>query len=277
MNHLSSFLNSKKIGFIGSGYITQALCKGLVLDETIPSKNIYVTNRTPHKAQKLSEELSLKYLHTSEELLENCETIFLAVKPADFCNLLDEIAQFVTPEHHIISLAAGINLDQIKKSLSHSKVSRLVPNTAVAIKKGVIGIFSESNELSDFLLKIFERLGTTLVLEDEEMLNSLLVATSSGIGFALEIMSYFSDWLESHGFTNEEARKLVDSTFAGAGLISSLLHQKSLENLISQVSSKKGVTLAGLESMRSLELDRVIRMSLDSAQKRNEELARLLP
>jgi pyrroline-5-carboxylate reductase len=89
-------------------------------------------------------------------------------------------------------------------------------------------------------------------------------------------MSYFSDWLESHGFTKKEARILVESTFTGAGLTSSASHQKSIETLIEQIASKKGVTSAGLESMRALELDRLIRMSLDSAQKRNEELARLL-
>jgi pyrroline-5-carboxylate reductase len=264
------------LGFIGAGHITQAICRGLILENSEYAGCIYVTNRTPHKAMKLKNELGVHYLHTSEEVLEACDLIFLAVKPSDLRDLADEIAQFILPHHHIVSLAAGVSTNQLRKLLNHDRISRVIPNTAVSIKKGVIGIFSSSKELSHTLGQIFEPLGTHTILEDEALLNSLLIATSSGLGFVLELMTYYCEWLESHGFTKTEARKLIETTFQGAGLMASLSPTKSLEVLIAQVASKKGVTASGLDSMRALEVDRSIRMSLDSAQKRNEELARLL-
>jgi len=276
MNWSKAITKNNNLGFIGSGHITQAICRGLVLENIEYSKSIYVTNRTPYKAMKLKEELGVHYLHTNEEILETCNLIFIAVKPSDLIELADEIAQFISPHHHIVSLAAGINSDQLKKLLKHERISRVIPNTAVSIKKGVIGIFSNVKELSHSLSQIFEPLGTHIILEDEALLNSLLIATSSGLGFVLELMTYYCEWLESHGFTKNEARRLIETTFEGAGLMASLSPTKSLEVLIAQVASKKGVTASGLESMRALELDRSIRMSLDSAQKRNEELARLL-
>lgn len=276
MNIDASFNRLHKLGFIGSGHITQAICKGLVTSQTILASSLYVTNRTPQKAIKLSEELGIHSCHTNEEILDVCSLIFLAVKPHDYNDLLDDISQYILPHHHIISLAAGIGTDQLKRHLNHEKISRVIPNTAVSILRGVTGIYSTHEDQSHILNNLFKPLGQSLIVENEEMLDSLLIATSSGLGFTLELMSYFCEWLESHGFTKAEARKLIEATFIGAGLTASLSPTKSLDVLISQVASKKGVTASGLDSMRRLELDRIIRLSLDSAQNRNEELARLL-
>jgi pyrroline-5-carboxylate reductase len=266
-----------KVGFIGSGHITHSLCRGFLDSKTLIASHIYVTNRTSNKAIKIAEDLGVSYFLTNEEILDHVDIIFLSVKPINFPELLDDLSQYIQPHHHIVSLAAGISLDSISKQLNyHGKISRVIPNTAVSILKGVVGIFSKQEALSLKLLDLFTPLGSVTVLEREEQLDSLLVATSSGLGFTLEIISYFTEWLESHGFSREKSRQLIESTFIGAGLMSSLSPQKSLDDLIAQVTSKKGVTASGLDSMRSLELDRIIRISLDKAQNRNEELARLL-
>jgi pyrroline-5-carboxylate reductase len=44
---------------------------------------------------------------------------------------------------------------------------------------------------------------------------------------------------------------------------------------LAKVASKKGITQAGLESMRELEIERALRYSFEKAALRNQELAKI--
>jgi pyrroline-5-carboxylate reductase len=48
---------------------------------------------------------------------------------------------------------------------------------------------------------------------------------------------------------------------------------QGLEELQARVTSKKGITAAGLDSMRELEIERLLRYSFEKSALRNQELA----
>ena len=85
-------------------------------------------------------------------------------------------------------------------------------------------------------------------------------------------MMYWQEWLEEHGFSSEEARKITVETFLGGALLASQQEETSIEDLQRQVVSKKGVTHAGLESMRELEVERALRYSFEKAVLRDRSL-----
>jgi pyrroline-5-carboxylate reductase len=66
----------------------------------------------------------------------------------------------------------------------------------------------------------------------------------------------------------------VVETFLGASLLASQQRDAPLEDLQTKVASKKGVTAAGLQSMRELEIERLLRYSFEKAFLRNQELAK---
>ncbi|MCS6838728.1 MAG: pyrroline-5-carboxylate reductase [Bdellovibrionaceae bacterium] len=266
----------RKLGFIGSGNITHAIIKGLIQKAQFDPGKIYVTNRSNQKAYRLAQLFGVNALNSNEALVENSDIIFLAVKPQDFSTLIDEVRGSLSPQQAVVSLIAGISIESLQKKLNCEHVARIVPNTAVSIGSGVIGIYSSQNYLREFLHRLFQPLGTCVTLQNEDLINSVLVATSSGLGFMLEMMSYYCDWLASHGFSDSEARTMIQATMIGAGRLSCDNPQIDLETLISQIASKKGVTESGLKTLRSFEMDRLIRMSLDQAQQKTEELSRLV-
>lgn len=267
-----------KIGFIGTGNICQAIVKGLIQTESIKPNSIFLYNRSQHKSDKLAQDMGLNACGSLDELFDSSTLIFIAVKPNDFPDLLDQINRLINPSHHLISLAAGISLVSIARALNidDRHVTRLISNVGISNGNGVTGLFSKNQFVTDQLTNLFKSASLVLRLEEEQHLEALLVATSSGIGFVLELITYFSDWLEDHGLTQNESRKLIEATFVGAGLLSRNSHDKNIEDLQNQIASKKGVTAQGLKAMREYEVERLIRISLDSAQKRNEELARSL-
>jgi len=121
---------------------------------------------------------------------------------------------------------------------------------------------------------LFRPLGLVRETEDEMQFEALMVACSAGTGFVFELMSYFQEWIEERGFDPLDARRMIIETFAGASLLAAQQKDLTLEDLQQKVTSKKGVTAAGLESMRELEVERLLRYSFEKAALRNQELAK---
>ena len=63
-------------------------------------------------------------------------------------------------------------------------------------------------------------------------------------------------------------------TFLGAALLAAQSEGIEIEELQARVTSKKGVTAAGLNSMRELEIERALRISFEKAAMRSKEISR---
>jgi pyrroline-5-carboxylate reductase len=92
------------------------------------------------------------------------------------------------------------------------------------------------------------------------------------VGFVFELMIYWKEWLEEHGFAPELAQKMTVQTFLGASVLADGAGE-SLEDLQNRVTSKKGITAAGLDSLRELEVERLLRYSFEKAAIRDKELS----
>jgi len=276
---MNQILRSKKIGFLGAGNMAQAIIRGLLDTDFIQAKNLWASNRTTGKLQKLQSEYGINTTENNEELIDKSDIVILAVKPQDLLGLLETVARNFNEGHMVISLAAGIRMNTLEKYLPQCRLVRLMPNTPTLIRKGVLGyLLNEENDagLDDTVESLFKNLGSVLRMSDEDQLDALTVAASSGTGFIFELMMYWQDWVEEHGFDKATARKMTIDTFQGAAHLASLSPDVSLEELQARVASRKGVTAAGLQSMRELEIERALRISFEKAAMRNSELSRNL-
>jgi pyrroline-5-carboxylate reductase len=135
----------------------------------------------------------------------------------------------------------------------------------------VIGYCSK-NDLYELMIEdLFSPLGTVIKLEDGDPFEAFTVASSSGTGFIFELMSYWQDWIEEHGVEPSVARQIIVQTFLGTAALAQG-SSENLEELQNKVTSRKGMTAAGLESMRSLEIEGLLRMSFGKAAQRYREL-----
>lgn len=269
-------LNDKKVGFIGLGNMGQAILNALVSSKTIAAENINVHNRTQGKMQKAVDRYGVKSFDTPEELIENSDIVILATKPQDLLDLLEPLREIFDAEKVVISLAAGIQLQTLKKYIPNSPLVRVMPNTPIFIKKAVISFCMSQPDiiLEGLMKKLFSPLGYVVSTEEGEEFSSIMVASSSGTGFIFEMMKYWQDWIEEYGYEPEVARKIVIETFLGTAQLAAEEEDMSFHQLTERVASKKGVTAAGLQSMRELELEGILRMSFNKALMRDHELAK---
>lgn len=270
-------LKSMKIGFIGAGNMTQALVKGLVESKEIHPDHIFISNRTPGKLIKLQEQFQIQTRPHNQEIIADCDVVVLAVKPQDLTMALEGLTGQFSKHQIIISLAAGIPFSTLEKQIPEGRLVRLMPNTPSLIGRGVIGYMAQDYK-DDFVTSLVEdlfgNLGYILQVDTEDQLDDLMVSCSSGTGFVFELMMYWQDWIEERGFAPDVARKMIIETFAGASLLAAQSAGVEIEELQSRVNSKKGVTSAGLTSMRELEIERTLRISFEKASMRAKELSR---
>ncbi len=270
-------LKSMKIGFIGAGNMTQALVKGIVEAKEIRPDHILVSNRTEGKLIKLSEQFNVQTRSHNQEIISECDVVIIAVKPQDFAKALEGLTGQFTEKQIVISLAPGISFDSLEKQIPSGRLVRLMPNTPSLIGRGVIGFMSldETDEFVTSLMEdLFGSLGYVLEVETEDQFDALTISCASGTGFVFEMMMYWQDWIEERGFTPEVSRKMTVETFLGASMLASQSAGIDIEELQSRVTSKKGVTAAGLDSMRVLEIERTLRISFEKAAMRSQEISR---
>lgn len=269
-------IHDKKIGFIGLGNMGQAIIKALLSSGTLKPEQVLVHNRTPGKVQKMVSRFNVTAFDTAEELVEKADVVMLATKPQDLLELLEPLRTAFSLDKAVISLAAGISLKTLRKYIPEAQLVRVMPNTPIFICKAVIGFCLEKPNvvLEGLVKKLFSPLGYVVSTEEGEEFSALMVSSSSGTGFILELMKYWQDWVEENGLEPEMARKIVIETFMGAAQLAAESPDLSFDQQIVKVASKKGVTAAGLSSMRELELEGILRMSFNKALMRDHELAK---
>lgn len=269
------FLKTQKVGFVGCGNLGQALLRGFLDSKLVRPENVLISGRLEKKLQKIASDFGVKIASSNEYLVENSDIVILGVKPQDFYLAIEPLARTFHQDHVVISLAAGISLSSIQKIIPNTtNIVRLMPNTAAKVGQSVVAYSATSAARAHlrWLESLFATVGVVVPVEEGEMMEALTIAASAGIGFVFEIMIYWQEWLEERGINPDTARKITLQTFKGATSVAEFSGQTSFVELQRKVTSTKGVTAAGLDSMRELELERALRISFEKAAMRDKEL-----
>ena len=144
----------QSIGFIGTGHMGSALARAAA--KGAAGAPLYLSNRSPEKAKKLAIELDAK-LSDNRTVAQQCQIIFLGVKPQVMSRVLKELAPVLAARKDrfvLASMAAGLSAETIQEMAGGKyPVIRLMPNTPVAVGAGVIqycGLDVTEEELKDF-------------------------------------------------------------------------------------------------------------------------------
>lgn len=269
------------LGFIGCGNMNRSIVKSILSFSKVSKDKIFMSNRSSGKLKKTKEELGVKTLTSNESLVNHSDIIFIGVKPQDLGGAIDPIAREFDSRQIVISMVAGVSLCSLRKLLPGPKVIvRIMPNTPLKYQKAVVGYCIEEGEHKETYKPLVEEIiscmGEAVELDEGELFEALTVACGSGVGFIFELMIYWQEWLEEHGFSGEQARDLTVKTFLGTADLANKERELSLQDLQNKVVSKKGVTAAGLKSMGELDVERSLRLSFEKAALRSKDLSGIL-
>ena len=132
---------NRKIGFIGCGNMGKAMLGALVKADNISNDNIIVSTKSKASAEKINDEYGVKSTTVNSEVAKEADVLFLAVKPYFFKEVIEEIKDLVKDEAIIISIAAGVTVNQIEEWFGKEiKLVRTMPNTPASVGEGMSAI-----------------------------------------------------------------------------------------------------------------------------------------
>ena len=127
------------LGFIGTGNMGGALARAAC--KSIPSDQVFLSNRTAEKAKALAEELDCR-VADNEAIAESADFIFLGVKPQMMADLLADIGPVLAKRESrfiLVTMAAGLPIARIQELAGGNyPIIRIMPNTPAAIGEGMI-------------------------------------------------------------------------------------------------------------------------------------------
>src|SRR6056300_1169567 len=232
-----------KITFIGCGNMAQAMISGLRASKQ--KFHIYVIEKNEQLKNKIQKELKVEIVDNLDHHQTNI--VILSVKPKDVaeaCKNLNVNGSIV------ISIAAGIGLDTIKKHLKgHQKLVRVMPNLNAFEGKSI----------------------NTIYFDDLLMIDQSTAISGSGPAYVFYLMQSFIEAATKIGLPLEDAKKLVYETFAGA-CATAKKNLDDLDKLIEHVSSKGGTTEAAIKSFDESNIKEIFNQAVKNAYNRALEI-----
>jgi len=248
-NEFSKMMKNKKIAIVGGGNLGQAIAKGILNSKIISASNLTVTRRRVQLIQAIKD-LGINTTSDNMYAAADADIIFIAVKPYQLKQIVEEISPVVKARTIIISLATGVDSATIQSYFGKTlPVFRAMPNTAIAIGESMtcISAHQANEEEEKTVLLLFEQLGQALIIP-EELMASATVLAACGIAYALRFIRAATQGGVEIGFGSDLALKIAAQTVKGAAelLIKSGTHP---EEEIDKVTTPRGITISGLNEM----------------------------
>ncbi len=239
----------KKIAIIGAGNLGSAIANGLLKSDFKNKMELILTRRNVNKLKKFSSE-NIEITSDNKYAVEKSDIIIISVKPQKFKDVLNEFKNVLNDKHIIISTVTGLNINKIKKETGNNiSIFRVMPNTAIAIQESITCISSSKKDDKniEIVKEIFDRLGKSIIIDDE-MMGAATVLAASGIAFALRYIRASMQAGIEIGFGSELAQIIAAQTVKGASFLI-LQNQTHPEQEIDKVTTPLGITITGLNLM----------------------------
>jgi len=269
-------VKGKKVGFVGGGNMGEALIRGLVESNLVPSDAIAVTDVRAERTRQLAEQYGVRPLSGNVALVTASDVVILAVKPQIMAPVLREVLPALTRRPLLISLAAGVSTATIQSVLGkYQRLIRVMPNTPALVLEGVTAIAKTPGlEVEDLetAQEIFAAVGKVVVL-DEEQLDAVTGLSGSGPAYVAIVIESLADGGVKMGLDRATAMTLATQTVLGAAtlLAETGLHPGTLKDM---VASPGGTTIAGIAALEEGGIRTTFIRAVERATLRSRELGR---
>jgi len=267
----------KKIAFLGSGNMAEALVKGLLAAGTAAPDEIVCAEPRAERREELQTRHGVAVTASNLAAVKQADILLLSVKPQVMDALLDEIAPAMDARKLVVSIAAGVPISAIAHKLgATARIVRTMPNTPALVGAGATALARGPHATDADLgqaVALFEAVGTTVVVE-EHLLDAVTGLSGSGPAFIFLAIEALADGGVKMGLPRHVAMALAAQTVVGAGqlVLETGDHPGKLKD---QVTSPGGTTIAGVHALEAAGFRAALMAAVEAAAKRSRELGEL--
>jgi len=268
-------LNSKKIGFIGTGNMGEALIGGIIGSDSSSPENIICSDVSKERLGFMQETYGVRTTTDNSEVASSSDVVIYAVKPQIMAAVLRETAGKLDMSKLVISIAAGVPMEAIEVALGKKlRLIRVMPNVAALVKEGAAAIASGKHALKgdiELAMSIFNSVGKSIFLEENYLMDAVTGLSGSGPAYIFLIIDALADAGVKVGLSRKDSIALATQTVLGSAkmLQETGAHPGQLKDM---VTSPGGTAIAGLHNLEKGGLRTTLINAVEAATNRSKEL-----
>lgn len=267
---------NKKIAFIGSGTMAEAMIRGLLTQKIVDPDQIIASGPRANRGEELRGKHDIQVTVDNTQAAEDGQIVVLSAKPQVLKVVLPEIRGHLRRQDLVLSIIAGTPIERIANGLAHAAVVRAMPNTPAQIGQGIT-VWTDTPEVNEDQQQqakvILRSLGDEIYVDDEDYLDMATALSGSGPGYVFLLMEALIDAGVHMGFSRRVATQLVFQTMRGSVEFAAR-SGKHVAELRNQVTSPGGTTAEALYHMEKGGLRTVISRGIWAAYQRSIALGK---
>lgn len=269
-------MSARRVAFLGGGKMGEALVSGLIRSGGRSAEEIMVTCRREERMKELAEQHGVVATLSNPEAAAWAQTLVVTVKPQDMDQLLAQVGGHVTPDHLVVSFAAGIRTELIESRVPDGvPVIRVMSNVPVLVDEAM-SVISPGAHAEDRHLNVAEELLTSVgkVIRLPEKHQDAVTATSgSGPAYFALLAEAMIDACILLGLSRDVATELIVQTMLGTAkmLRDTKVHPVEIREM---VTSPGGTTISAIRELEQAGVRAAFLNAIEAARRRSTELAR---
>ncbi len=273
----------KKIAFIGSGAMAEAMIAGLLRQGSAQATNLLAADIRVERVEELSRKYGVAPFTANNQAAAQADVVVLSVKPQRLTEVLRGLKGAIPSQALVLSIVAGAPLAKISNGLAHEAVVRSMPNTPAQISQGItvwMAAPTVSEAQKDMARTILRALGEEIMVDDENYLDMATALSGTGPAYVFMFMEALVDAGVHLGFPRHIAEKLVLQTILGSVLYYQSVHEKNgvhVAALRNQVTSPGGTSAEALYYLEKAGFRTALSRAIWAAYQRSLELGREKP
>ena len=264
---------NKKLGFIGCGKMASAIITGVSAISELTVKGSEINPEFADNAQK---RLNIAVLTDNKALVIDSDVIFIATKPNQVVNVLEEIKNELTDDKLIVSIAAGVNTKKIEGVIGKKRIVRIMPNTPALVKEGMFGVCKGKCASEDdvkFVISLLSKIGKCVEVTEEQM-DIVTAVSGSGPAFFYQVIEDMARAGEKLGLDYDKSLLLVAQTALGSAKMVFNRGEVPVQTLVDNVATKGGCTFVGIQVMKEFDSSKLFEQVIEKTTEKASELGR---
>jgi pyrroline-5-carboxylate reductase len=224
-----------KLGFVGTGDITDAIVTGLSKTKFAETPIHLSPRNTAISAHLAASFANVTVGRDNQDVVDNADMVFLAIRP--------QVAEEVTRAlrfrsgQHVVSVVAATPLEQVAGWIGVPvRLTQAIPLPFVATLNGATAIYPPDSEVA----ALFSALGAAIEVESKAEYD-LLGTASALMGTYFGILESSTRWLEQKGLAYENGRAYLNQMFSALADAGARSPEKTFETMRMGYSTKGGL------------------------------------
>ena len=256
-----------KIGMIGLGNMATAMIKGMLKNGVVQAEDIVGCARTEDTKKKAEAQFGIVTAENNAQVAEQSDILFLAVKPAVFPQVIGEIRSVVRGETVIVSIAAGITLDDMEKTFNRPtlKLMRCMPNVPALVLEGCTAVCAGEHVSAaeiDRVCGLLDSFGKASLVP-ESLMDVVVGVSGSSPAYVFMFIEAMADAAVAGGMPRTQAYEFAARSVMGSAkmVLETGMHPGVLKDMVCspggttiqavKVLEEKGMRAAVMDAMEA--------------------------